>query len=176
MLESKFCLFPAISLLFRVGGRAAGWAGAGYSKNTTNSAQLSWAGAWAELGKKKRNNMQNSGHLRLCQQPRAAHPLRSDQLPKRGLPYLLCWPHANFNSVEEKQLVKKSCCWFQQGSVIAAMAGWWLNLSQPQIVNLFMKTMYHIEIIFTSEDTYTCTMSIDYYDHWSHTFIFKKIL
>jgi hypothetical protein len=25
---------------------------------------------------------ENSGHLRLCQQPRAAHALRSDQLPK----------------------------------------------------------------------------------------------
>jgi hypothetical protein len=32
------------------------------------------AGVWAELG-----NMQNSGHLRLCQQPRATHALRSDQ-------------------------------------------------------------------------------------------------
>ena len=27
----------------------------------------------------KKKNMQNSGHLRLCQQPRAAHALRSDQ-------------------------------------------------------------------------------------------------
>ena len=51
MLDSKFYLIPAISLLFRAGGRAAGRPGAGYSKNTTNSAQLSWAGAWAELGK-----------------------------------------------------------------------------------------------------------------------------
>jgi hypothetical protein len=40
-LESKFCLFTANSLLFRVGGRAGGRAGAGYSKNTTNSVQLS---------------------------------------------------------------------------------------------------------------------------------------
>ena len=31
------------------------------------------------------NNMQNSGHLRLCQQPRAAHALRSDQLWKTTL-------------------------------------------------------------------------------------------
>ena len=36
MLEGKFCLFPAISLLFGVGGRP----GAGHSKNTTNTAQL----------------------------------------------------------------------------------------------------------------------------------------
>ena len=28
----------------------------------------------------KRKNTKNSGHLRLCQQPRAAHALRSDQL------------------------------------------------------------------------------------------------
>ena len=33
------------------------------------------AGAWAELGK----NAIYSGHLRLFQQPRAAHALRSDQ-------------------------------------------------------------------------------------------------
>ena len=29
---------------------------------------------------RKRKNAINSGHLRLCQQPRAAHALRSDQL------------------------------------------------------------------------------------------------
>ena len=37
--------------------------------------QPSLAGTGAELGK----NMQNSGHLCLRQQPRAAHTLRSDQ-------------------------------------------------------------------------------------------------
>jgi hypothetical protein len=30
--------------------------------------------------RKKRKITKNSGHLRLCQQPRAAHALRSDQL------------------------------------------------------------------------------------------------
>ena len=36
--------------------------------------------------KKKKKNSKNSGHLRLCQQPRAVHALRSDQkLRQRGI-------------------------------------------------------------------------------------------
>ena len=49
LLEIKFSWFPIISLLFRTAGRV----GAGGNKIKANSAQLSWAGAWAELGNTK---------------------------------------------------------------------------------------------------------------------------
>ena len=40
-----------------------------------------WAMSWRERGERERGekNAIYSGHLRLCQQPRAAHALRSDQ-------------------------------------------------------------------------------------------------
>ena len=65
MLKSKFAHFQLFHYL-------PGWGVGGWGK-AENKAKLSPAGAgsWAELG--------NSGHLRLCQQPMAAHALRSDQ-------------------------------------------------------------------------------------------------
>ena len=48
-LAKKLCSFQAFSLLVQVGGRPL-LAGAGHSKIKTNLSQLSWAGAWAELG------------------------------------------------------------------------------------------------------------------------------
>ena len=54
-----------------------GWVGGGCLGEIKIKAKLSpaKAGVRAELGK----NAIYSGHLRLCQQPRAAHALRSDQ-------------------------------------------------------------------------------------------------
>ena len=46
MLENKFSRFPAVSLLFRVGGMVgigcAGYVAAGGIENKANSDQLSW--------------------------------------------------------------------------------------------------------------------------------------
>ena len=47
LLESKFCYFPAISLLFRTAGRPAGR----LEKSILRLTQPSLAGTWAELGK-----------------------------------------------------------------------------------------------------------------------------
>ena len=56
MLQSKFSLFPAASLLFRSGGQgvvaeAMCQVVVLLNENKANSAQLCWVGAQAELGK-----------------------------------------------------------------------------------------------------------------------------
>ena len=61
---------------------------------TTPSGRLS-----NEPGEKerKRKNAIYSGHLRLCQQPRAAHALRSDQFPI----YVNSWVHIDLVQVSQ---------------------------------------------------------------------------
>jgi hypothetical protein len=63
--------------------------------------------SWKERGERERGGEKNaiySGHLRLCQQPRAAHALRSDQnyeessLPVRikNINIIILWAEINF--------------------------------------------------------------------------------
>ena len=71
MLKSKFCSFPAISLLVRGWGvEVGGWGKAENKAKLSPAGATSWAelgnklipagaGSWAELGK----NAVNSGHL-----------------------------------------------------------------------------------------------------------------
>jgi hypothetical protein len=63
LLQGLFYCFPAISLLVRTGGGPAGRPGAGGNKIKANSAQLGWAGAWAELGNKEIYHMKSKVHL-----------------------------------------------------------------------------------------------------------------
>ena len=77
---------------------------------------MSWREREREEEEEREKNAIYSGHLRLCQQPRAAHALRSDQFTKNsglpkfaplvartllgsitknsGVPKLLYWSHA----------------------------------------------------------------------------------
>jgi hypothetical protein len=59
LLESKLCYFPAISLLFRTGGRTGGRVDGRLEKSILRLTQPSLAGTWAELG----NNAINYGLL-----------------------------------------------------------------------------------------------------------------